>query len=786
MSTAWPLHAAPPAGYYQTAEGLTGTPLKNALNAIIDGHTIIPYGSLPAPLRVLWEDPAQTSKIRLIYGSPSVSKTASTWNREHIWPRSRGNSDQAGADDSDLHHVFPCDVQVNSTRGSLPFDLSSQSDGGIIAPAHPEAPDCTRDDNSWQPPPNERGDIARALFYMAVRYDGVDSNTTDLELTNNTPTGSLMGKLSTLIAWHLADPPDSGEVARNDKIFQSYQFNRNPFIDRPEWVQQIWNTGAVAVMASAAAPDPSANESPVETGTFQITLSAPAPSPITVNFAISGTAVAADYSLSGTGIVYAPASGTGSATISQGGSSATITLTPTSDVMSESGETVVLTVTTGASYQIAGGPATITIVDSGLPPPPSGVIATWLFDASTHPSSIAADTGTGTVSLSGWQGTVAAFSGTSGNSLSLVGSSGNGSWIDVAVDTSGFSGITATFETRGTSEGFNSGTWSWSIGNGPFTVLAGVNTATRNTSYAQKTVDFSQVAALNGAGMVRLRYTLSGCTSSSGNNRIDNLTVSGTALPRITLEVTDSITSEVGDDPAACRVVSDVIAPSGGLTVSVAFGGTGQFGIDYIVAGVSGSSVVIPAGSMAATVTFTAMPDAIHTEFEESITATIYAGQGYVLGSPAAGKIVIEDDTPYSADWTARFPTWSGASTDPELDTDNDGISNLFEYIFDGNPLLADRENLPSGRIELLSNPDAAGAIEPFAIITFRRRLEVAAEPMHSIDLIAWTDDVVLVATQPGAHAGTQIETWRARDPFPPLVQGILPAHFFRIVPAPN
>lgn len=98
----------------------------------------------------------------------------------------------------------------------------------------------------FQPPASVRGDIARALFYMAVRYDGdavQDPGTRDLELSDS-PDASwgYMGVLSVLRAWHEADPVDDVERLRNGLVC-GQQGNRNPFIDHPEWVADIdWAT----------------------------------------------------------------------------------------------------------------------------------------------------------------------------------------------------------------------------------------------------------------------------------------------------------------------------------------------------------------------------------------------------------------------------------------------------------------------------------------------------------------------------------------------------------------
>ena len=193
--------AAPPPDTDSPASGQTGGPLKQALHGIIANHTVIPYNSLIAPLTNIWRDPANPSNILLIYSHTSVS-SGSSWNREHLWPRSRGNSDQAGPDDSDLFHVVPSDIAVNAERGSLYFDESDPGDPFYSLPGHSLAPQTSRDSDSWQPPQQERGDIARALFYLDVRYDGQDPLTTDFELVSFPPAGSQMGRLNTLLLWH--------------------------------------------------------------------------------------------------------------------------------------------------------------------------------------------------------------------------------------------------------------------------------------------------------------------------------------------------------------------------------------------------------------------------------------------------------------------------------------------------------------------------------------------------------------------------------------------------------
>lgn len=169
------------------------------------------------------------------------------------------------------------------------------------------------------------------------------------------------------------------------------------------------------------------------------------------------------------------------------------------------------------------------------------LVAYWNFntyDELTSGLSLASDQGAGTINLSTWTGTLDNFAGSTinaiapdvaGNSLSLVSSAGNGSFIEITFSMTGLSNPVISFATRGTSTGFNSGTWSYSTGGG-FTSVAG-NTATTSTTYALATLDLSAEDALDGAATVTLRYTLSGATSTTGNNRIDNLQINAVPAP---------------------------------------------------------------------------------------------------------------------------------------------------------------------------------------------------------------------------------------------------------------
>ncbi|MBW6411356.1 endonuclease [Clostridium weizhouense] len=224
--------------YYENAIGKTGTALKSSLHEIIDNNKKLSYAAVWEALMDTDEDPNHKNNVILLYTGRSQPKATKgsgvdNWNREHVWAKSHGNFGTKAGPGTDLHHLRPADVSVNSTRGNLDFD-----NGGV---AHSEATLCKYDNDSWEPRDSVKGDVARMLFYMDVRYEG-DNGEIDLELNDKVNNGfnPYFGKLSTLLKWNMQDPVDEFERRRNEIIYKKYQHNRNPFIDHPEWVNQIW------------------------------------------------------------------------------------------------------------------------------------------------------------------------------------------------------------------------------------------------------------------------------------------------------------------------------------------------------------------------------------------------------------------------------------------------------------------------------------------------------------------------------------------------------------------
>lgn len=236
------LSAQIPPGYYNGTEGLNGSQLKSVLHGIIDNHDEPSYNDLrDFILPESDEDPQNSNNVILLYTGRSQAKSTfgggvNDWNREHTWAKSHGDFGNTPPCGTDAHMIRPTDASVNADRGNKDFDEGGQQ--------HSEATECYYTTDTWEPRDAVKGDVARIILYMDVRYEGTSG---ELDLTAvdqiNTSPAPEHGRLSTLLEWHVQDPPDAFEMNRNDVVY-SYQGNRNPFIDHPEFVAAIWDPTA--------------------------------------------------------------------------------------------------------------------------------------------------------------------------------------------------------------------------------------------------------------------------------------------------------------------------------------------------------------------------------------------------------------------------------------------------------------------------------------------------------------------------------------------------------------
>jgi endonuclease I len=209
------------------------------------------------------------------------------YNREHTWPNSYGFPNDGGTSYpyTDCHHLFLCDVAYNADRGNRPYgncalgatervtDFNDGQGGGAgVFPGNSN----WFQGSVWQTWNGRKGDVARAILYMDVRYEGGTHGITgavepDLIVTDNqsliVTTGgnasvAYMGLLSVLVQWNTEDPVDARERTHNDTVF-SFQGNRNPFVDHPEWVNALFApasdvpvAGLPRVAITRVAPNP--------------------------------------------------------------------------------------------------------------------------------------------------------------------------------------------------------------------------------------------------------------------------------------------------------------------------------------------------------------------------------------------------------------------------------------------------------------------------------------------------------------------------------------------------
>ena len=269
--------AAPPAGYYDTVDTTNTAALRTTLHDVIDGHTRFPYTDSSTDtwdiLELADQDPLDPGNILDVYRNRTYDKFGggnTFYNREHTWPNSYGFPDDGSTNlpYTDCHHLFLCNISYNSGRANRVYDWCGAGCGVYYADDYNGESGENRTRLAtpvgfWETWIGRRGDVARAQFYMDVRYEGDAGAEPDLILTDDIPlivassTGNneavgYMGILSTLLQWHQDDPVDDKERARNDVVY-SFQGNRNPFIDHPGWVDILF-AGVDTDVAPAEAP----------------------------------------------------------------------------------------------------------------------------------------------------------------------------------------------------------------------------------------------------------------------------------------------------------------------------------------------------------------------------------------------------------------------------------------------------------------------------------------------------------------------------------------------------
>ena len=223
-----------------TAEGIT---LKENLAV----KTIATHANLLDYTPGVWEalkitdvNPVNSSEVLLIYGYSASGTTARTsginnngggqgeWNREHTYPKSLGRPNLGSTGPgADAHHLRPSDVQYNGQRGNKKFANGSGNSGDVSG--------------GWYPGDEWKGDIARIMMYMYIRYGEVQCLPTNVGIGSSANTPDAM--IDLFLEWNVEDPVSDFERQRNTyhDSNQTYaQGNRNPFIDNAYLATRIW------------------------------------------------------------------------------------------------------------------------------------------------------------------------------------------------------------------------------------------------------------------------------------------------------------------------------------------------------------------------------------------------------------------------------------------------------------------------------------------------------------------------------------------------------------------
>lgn len=273
-----------PNGYYNSATG-SGYTLKTQLKTrITTGHIDQGYGALwnlytqsafrdnyyennGSLLDIYSENPTGTDAYEYTSTGQqcgSYGGEGDCYNREHLVPQSYFDGFQVDPMKNDPFHVVPSDGKVNGDRNNFPF-------GVVASGSYVSSNGSKRGTNAvngfsnyagtvFEPIDAFKGDVARAYFYFATRYEdfmddfynAANANSCQAKNMFDGSTDKVFSDnfILLLIKWHLQDPVSPKEIAQNNAIY-NFQGNRNPFIDNPNYVCAIWSAQCATVNALA-------------------------------------------------------------------------------------------------------------------------------------------------------------------------------------------------------------------------------------------------------------------------------------------------------------------------------------------------------------------------------------------------------------------------------------------------------------------------------------------------------------------------------------------------------
>ncbi|WP_412850910.1 endonuclease [Chryseobacterium sp. PMSZPI] len=254
-------NAQAPAGYYNSANGLSGAALKTALSSIItNGHQDKGYNGLwtgfkttdidknyendGSILDIYSENPTGTDPYTYMPGAKqcgSYSGEGGCYNREHVIPQSLFN--QASPMVSDINFIRATDGKVNGMRSNYPYGkVGSATFTSMNGSKLGSSSSSGYSGTVFEPIDEFKGDVARMILYFVTRYESKLSTFSSGNMLGSTAFPGLQTwELNVLLGWHNQDPVSQAEINRNNASY-AYQGNRNPFIDNPSYVNLIWGS----------------------------------------------------------------------------------------------------------------------------------------------------------------------------------------------------------------------------------------------------------------------------------------------------------------------------------------------------------------------------------------------------------------------------------------------------------------------------------------------------------------------------------------------------------------
>lgn len=249
-----------PLTYYEDITAASGVELLGELHDLLatTHRTYTTYADCKNPVYVANTDSDYNGEVMEFYSQTSIDASwgggkQGTWNREHVWCKSLSNDvwDESYGG-SDMHHIRPVESGLNSARNNSPYGEVVCSSANALyyedSNNNPVALGGHKENDVFEPLDNVKGDVARIIFYLYTHYNdysnvggttnGSGGKFGDLDFSFIVD-GSEEQAIETLLAWNELDPVSQQEEDRNEAV-ASYQGNRNPFIDHPEYADYIW------------------------------------------------------------------------------------------------------------------------------------------------------------------------------------------------------------------------------------------------------------------------------------------------------------------------------------------------------------------------------------------------------------------------------------------------------------------------------------------------------------------------------------------------------------------